>query len=418
MGNVGLAVSLVVIVATLAPSLLALAAYAASLRAGRRHGTPSGGPVEFVVVSKAGNETIQSLLEVISETRRRYPGRRIWLVVDDDSEGLPVLSELSGDLGYSLVVVPSTYRRGRHKSRAIQYFIDYYVKEDRWYVFLDDDSYPLDSNLEDHLTVEIPAYNGVIYPRRGRSIVAWLADSTRYFHSVTRNRTAMARLGVPLYGFHGELLVVHGSVLKRIPFATDSIVEDTMYAARLARAGVPVGMLPVRVSILSPHSVHDLWRQRTRWNLGVLRDIVRGRYPPLIALYRGADAIAWLAAPFAPLAWAYAIMTVGGHLHLSLLGLLMLSVAFAAHMLLPVSVEGVRGLRYLPLVPAAMAGNALSSVYALIAWPLMSRRFVIIDKRIVVEESRRVPPAENPMLEPKVPATGAPTGRPYRGMVN
>ncbi len=420
-----LAASGAVVAATLAPLVLALALYAWSLASrprGSRAGGRAAGPVEFVIVSRADSRTLQSLLDVVSETRRRYPGRRIWIVVDHDSEGLDVLRGMAGEAGFRLVVVPEGYGRGRHKARAIQYFIDCCVDEDKWYVFLDDDSYPLDPGIEEHLDPEIPVYNGVIVARPGRSLVSWVADSTRYVHSLTRNRAALARLHKPLYGLHGELLVARGSVLRSVEFATDSIVEDTHYAARLMRAGIPVGLVPVRVSILSPNSVLDLWRQRSRWNLGVLRDIARGRYPLLLALHRGADALAWLASPLAPAAWimllGHAAASSPAVFHgLALLGSSLIAASVAGHLVLP-AVTGPGALaRAILAAPLAALAQLLSPLYALVAGVVEARRFTVIDKNVVVAGDAVASPLGDPSLNPPGPATGSPVSSPYRGLL-
>lgn len=240
--------------------------------------------VEFVIVSKASREVLGVLLDTIKRIRRMFPAYRLWVVIDEGSEGLSTISGLAGLHGFRLVVVPRWYNRGKYKARALNYFIENYVKDGKWYVLLDDDSYPLDARFLYELRDEIPVYNGILAPRRGSSLLAWLADAIRYYGDVSRMRFALRTLGKPIYGLHGELLIAKGWVLRRIGFDTDSISEDSWFAAQLIKAEVRVGQVSTRVSILSPHSVRDLMVQRSRWLLGRLRDFLRGEYPRLMAL--------------------------------------------------------------------------------------------------------------------------------------
>ncbi|MEB3852149.1 MAG: glycosyltransferase family 2 protein [Desulfurococcales archaeon] len=396
----GLVASLVLVQvgAALAPMLLAVIP-SARPPCGRRRGP---GEVEFVVVTRALPGVMPALREVLERVSRGFPGYTLWVVTDDDSPGLPVLVEWKRGLGFRLVVVPSWYRRGRFKSRAIQYFIDYYVDEGKWYVFLDDDSYPLDDRFLCELDDSVPVYNGVIYPRRGRSLIAWLVDGSRYFHSISRQRLALQLLHKPVYGLHGELLIAKGWVLRRVPMASDSLVEDTLYAARLIRAGIPVGMVSTRVSILSPNSVVDLWRQRARWQLGVLRDMLRGLYPASLAAARGFDVFLWLLAPASPILWTYLAYLIAGsavHLPAHLMAALVLvaySAALVNHGLLAMETLGVaRGaaLAAAGIYPVLLVYYG-SPIYALANARSILSRFVIIDKAShQPREAPRAPPA-------------------------
>lgn len=295
---------------------------------------------------------------------------------------------------------------------------------DKWYVFLDDDSYPLDDEFLYTLDPSIPVYNGRIYPRRGRSLIAWIADSSRYFHAITRARAALEGLRKPLYGLNGELLIVRGWVLREVGLATDSIVEDSHFAAKLIARGIPAGQVPSRVSILSPNSIVDLWRQRARWNLGVLADIVRMRYPPLLALYRGADALAWLLLPAGPAAWlivTHWALNTGVHLSLAvaLLGLAVIGASAVSTVLVPYKEEGLYGaLRALVLLPVMMITYLLGTVYAILKADEILSTFIVIDKGGGLGASgARERPAVDPRLNPPSagPASHAPVmpGRAY-----
>ena len=240
------------------------------------------GELEFVVVSKASRSVINTLLETLRRVREGFPEYRVWVVVDEGSYGIPLLKRLSREIGLELVVVPSWYDKGRFKARAINYFIETFVDEGKWYVFLDDDSYPLDDRFLYEIREDIPVYNGILVPRRGKGLLPWLADSVRYYSDVSRARFALETLRKPIYGLHGELLIVKGWVLREIGFNTDSITEDSWFAARLVEKGIPVGQVSTRVSVQSPHTIEDFMVQRARWFLGRLRDFLRLEYPGIM----------------------------------------------------------------------------------------------------------------------------------------
>jgi len=384
-----LALALGIVCMQLAASLSALATALLSARspgegACRRRLSPR--EVEIVIVTKGTPDVLGVLREVIVRTKRLLAGYTLWVVTDHDSPGLETLRFWQWELDFRLVVVPPNYGRGRYKSRAIQYFIDTRVDPGKWYVFLDDDSYPLDDRFLCELRDEVPVYNGYIYPRRGRSVLAWVADGSRYYHSLTRQRLALKVFRKPIYGLHGELLIVKGWVLKRIPMASDSLAEDALYAARLIRAGIPAGMVSTMVSILSPHNVRDFWRQRARWNLGALRDMIRGLYPPSMIAGKGVDVALWLTAPLSPLAWAYVVSKLHGNAHalmaLSILGLGLYATFIASHGLVAIRELGiVRGVLLLAaLLPFVTLAYYVSPIYAILKSPELTRGFVLIEK--------------------------------------
>ncbi len=252
-------------------------------RRGRNRGRRVGPEeLEFVIVSKASRNVIETLLETLRRVREAFPEYRVWVVVDHGSYGVPLLREFSRETGLELVIVPPWYDKGRFKARAISYFIDNFVDRDKWYVFLDDDSYPLDDRFLYEIRDDIPVYNGILVPRRGKGLLPWLADSVRYYSDVSRTRFALETLRKPIYGLHGELLIVKGWVLREVGFNTDSITEDSWFAARLVERGIPVGQVSTRVSVQSPHTIGDFMAQRARWFLGRLRDFLRLEYPGIM----------------------------------------------------------------------------------------------------------------------------------------
>lgn len=230
---------------------------------------------EVVIVSKASKNVEKSLFESIKYHTEKFGS--VTLVVDEEAELLPKLKELHG---VKLVVVPSSYRRDlAGKGRALQYFTECCVDPSKWYVLLDDDSLVLD----DDFLYEIPAYegdgyvaaNGVLVPRPGRSLFAYVMDWARYFEDLFFYRFFTGVLSKPLLGLHGDLLLVKGSVLREIGFNNHSLAEDFDFAAELVKRNYKTWQSRTRVSIRSPNSLGDLAKQRGRWFRGVIQGLKR-----------------------------------------------------------------------------------------------------------------------------------------------
>ena len=399
---------------------VAIASQLASLILGiaslERAGSPRGrraANVDFVIVTKASYSVMEVLEETIERVLTMFPGYRLWVVVDEGSEGIDELRAIERLAGgrMRVVVVPKWYNKGVFKARALNYFVETIVERDRWYVFLDDDSYPLDDRFLYELSeARAPVYVGVLHPRPGRSLLAWLADAIRYHGEVTRNRFVLNRLGKPLFGLHGELLIVKGWVLKEIGFATDSIAEDTWFAARLIERGIRVAQSSSRVSILSPNSVVDLWRQRARWNLGVLRDILRGYYPAPLVLGRGLELSLWATGPLTYIlagiiAKKYIVTSAPTPLAALFLAAGSL-VILAAYTIYPTITMGFRGLLLaLAALPLTTFLEAHSVLYALAHYKRFTTTFVVVDKTGAARRREARPAPAIIREEPKLAAT-------------
>jgi hypothetical protein len=268
-----------VLINVIAYSMLISLGVAAYILYKPRRSTSRAENFEIVIVSKADHKVKNSLLESVKHHINKYGG--VTVVID---EGAPLQSVLERSERVKLVVVPSNYRLDlTGKGRALQYFIDCCVDENKWYVFIDDDNLILDYSF----LHEIPIYeklgyvaaNGVLVPRPGLSTISYVMDWVRFMDDLLIYRFFTGLLGKPLLGLHGDLLIVKGKVLKEIGFNKRSLTEDFEFAAELIRRGYKTWQSATRVSIKSPNNLIDLMKQRGRWFKGVLIGLKRAPAP-------------------------------------------------------------------------------------------------------------------------------------------
>ncbi len=345
--------------------------------------------INFVIVTKGSIFVYRSLVDVIKNVRKIFPHESLWVVTDEGASLIPTLKEMSKHESFELVIVPRNYNKGKFKARALNYFVERYVKSDEWYVFLDDDSYPLDRNFLCEIDDKIPVYNGILVPRKGGNLFTWLADGVRYYSDITKHRFALEKLRKAVYGLHGELLIVKGWVLKLIGFNTDSISEDSWFAAKLVERGVPVGQVSTKVSILSPMTFLDFARQRGRWFAGRFRDFLRGEYPLIMSLAYLQELLLALALPLSPVLLALKIVygvRVGGliakiAMSAGALGFIIAIISYDIY-----HVIERRDLKFTLIIPFLMPLFALLEtlgvLYGILNFNRLTRTFIIINKNV------------------------------------
>lgn len=342
-------------------------------------------PAENVrlVVPTIGAENVRdSLLDCLDHHRELFPEYERYILTD---EGADLEAELRGYEGYTTVVVPDAFEcEAVAKGRAIQYFIETVVAADpdHWYGFIDDDNLVRDRRF----LSEIPHYeargygamNAVLSPRRGDSVVTYVMDHVRLLDDLTVFRAFTGLFGRPYIGFHGELLTARGDVLLDVGFDRHSIVEDFSFAAALIEADVRTWQSGTHVSILSPHSLADLFRQRARWFVGTWNLLWDAS--PVTRFATGIRLGAWvcaiLAGPVSAVAWYYS----GGVALPPVLELAppVAGVVYGATYLYGVlSLEGHRWLFLVAFVPLFAFFEAVTPLYAML---FSDREFTVIDK--------------------------------------
>ena len=328
-----------------------------------------------LVIPSVANESVRESL-FTSLSHNRFLGVPIYVVID---EGAPLENELKKIEWINLVVVPKSFRPDLvGKGRALRYFVENYVSKrpNLWYVFLDDDNLVQD----DAFLYEIPyyekrgyvAFNPVLTPRRGRSFLAYVLDHARLLDDLSFFRLFTGVLKRPLVGLHGELLGVRGDFLLKVDaFNESSKVEDYVLASKIVRYGGRTWQSRTRVSILSPNSLRDLVRQRSRWHSGILESLARVpssmRVATLIKSFSRTAGllILWV---LVPLTSSLLVLIVGIATGLVYWGVY----AYA--------IGKNKKIIYILTIPAFWIIEAAGFFYGLLK--VRSREFIVIDKRI------------------------------------
>lgn len=253
--------------------------------------------VDMVLVTKASHGVKDVLFSTIKHNAELLWDYRVYIVID---EGAELTSEIESFIrqykNIVLINVPKTFVcTAIAKGRAIEYFIRTCVKNDRWYTFIDDDNQITDRKFLREITwYSVHGYlvgNGMVRAREGRSKLAFVADSLRYFEDITILRFCTGLLKTPLNGFHGEILIAKGEILKEVGFDRKTVTEDFSFGCELIKRKVKVWQSETIVSVLSPHSISDFVKQRNRWYRGISGDILKASWK--IKAFFGLRVVDW-----------------------------------------------------------------------------------------------------------------------------
>ena len=336
--------------------------------------------VKLAITTIASDGVRNALMNTIDHTVENFSDYDIHCVID---EGADLQDELLARDDITVVIVPDEYDcAAGAKGRAINYFIENVVEDGYWYGFIDDDNLIMD----DAFLYEIPYYdergyvamNPNLVPRKGDSLITYLADQIRFLDDITIFRFFTGALKRPYIGFHGELLCARGDVLQDITFDRPTIVEDFAFAMELINQDLDTWQSSTKVSVLSPHDIGAFFKQRRRWYLGIIGYLPNA--PRLTQLVTGSRMVMWtlgLAGSwlFLPL-WLFGQnlgLPVVVHVLVLISGFMYVFVGLIG----AVRLKGVRGLFFVPLMPLAALIEHLSPWYSLTNRDI---NFVVIDK--------------------------------------
>ncbi len=245
-----------------------------------------------IVITTLGDERLLSALSVVVDKTTSLSNGKVYLLTEENAS--EKVLEYARSAGLVVLLVPKEWNDGKAKGRAIWWFAQNVADENRWYMFLDDDSYPLDNRFQ----YDVARYdeegkllgNCILVPRKGRALIPHLCDNLRYADDRFSLGLALNHLGKPVFGMHGEGMLVRGDILKQYWKDITSIVEDAEFGIS-AGAGTKFFRSRTEISILSPHSIGDFWMQRRRWYLGLVS--ILPKFPLLSRVLVSIRMLAW-----------------------------------------------------------------------------------------------------------------------------
>lgn len=296
------------------PALLSIfAAYGAllsvrSIARGRRRYTRDGTSDAFLIVQvptigrfdvmPALRRAVESYVESLSAGFERW---RVDIVAEEASEAIDELEALRSP-HVRVLYVPADYTTPagtERKARANQWAEELRVKEGEhsphiWVLHMDDDTgigpdtvveiarFVSDS-AEDPHSGNLLGQGVLTYPRSySKKLMPWVADAIRPSSDLSFFRAATGQ-GRPLFGAHGELLLVRSDIEATIGWDYGrllSITEDATFALHFAtRYPGRSGWFPGRCYGSAPENFADLVVQRKRWCRGLLHVILNPGVP-------------------------------------------------------------------------------------------------------------------------------------------
>jgi hypothetical protein len=335
-----------------------------------------------IIITTLGDERLLSALSVVVEKTASLSNGKVYLLTEQNASEKVV--EYARSAGLIVLLVPKEWNSGKAKGRAIWWFAQNMADEDRWYMFLDDDSYPLDNRFQ----YDVARYdregkllgNCILVPRRGRALIPHLCDNLRYADDRFSLGLAFNHLlGKPVFGMHGEGMLVRGDILKQYWKDITSIAEDAEFGIS-AGEGTKFFRSRTEISILSPHSIGDFWMQRRRWYLGLVS--ILPKFPLLSRVLVSIRMLAWSLGLLGILGWILvAFFLISGRLSsgFATMGLMMSCFLFS----LSFFVVGARRTKTMPqavvLFPIYSTIGALLPLYVLLTLN-RGRGFEVIDK--------------------------------------
>ena len=265
---------------------------------------PGGGGRKAVdiIITSLGDERLLGTLSVVVDKTASLSNGKVYLLTEENASEKVV--EYARSAGLIVLLVPKEWHGGKAKGRAIWWFAQNVADENRWYMFLDDDSYPLDNRFQ----YDVARYdkegkllgNCILVPRRGRALIPHLCDNLRYADDRFSLGLVLNHLGKPVFGMHGEGMLVRGDILKQYWKDITSIAEDAEFGIS-AGEGTKFFRSRTEISILSPHSIGDFWKQRRRWYLGLVS--ILPKFPLLPRVLVGIRMLAWSLGFLSVLGW-------------------------------------------------------------------------------------------------------------------
>ena len=244
---------------------------------------------------------------------------RVDVVAEETSEAIEELDALASGR-VRVLYVPTAYTtpnaterkaRANHWADALRRR-EGELRPDVWVLHMDDDTgiAPdtireiasfIESNPVGDPEAKVFGQGVLTYPRSyAKKLMVWVADSIRPSSDLSFFRAATGS-GRPLFGAHGELLLIRADIESTIGWDFGrllSITEDANFALTFAhRYPGRSGWFPGRCFGSAPESFSDLVTQRKRWCRGLLHVVTNRELPLRVRFVLGYGIATWVLGP-------------------------------------------------------------------------------------------------------------------------
>ena len=244
---------------------------------------------------------------------------RVDVVAEETSEAIEALDALASHR-VRVLYVPADYTtpRGTERKARANHWTDALrrregeLRSDVWVLHMDDDTGVapdtilevarfIEDNPADDPNAKVFGQGVLTYPRSyAKKLMVWVADSIRPSSDLSFFRAATGS-GRPLFGAHGELLLIRADIEATIGWDFGrllSITEDANFALTFAhRYPGRSGWFPGRCFGSAPESFSDLVTQRKRWCRGLLHVVTNRELPVRIRFVLGYGIATWVLGP-------------------------------------------------------------------------------------------------------------------------
>jgi beta-1,4-mannosyltransferase len=245
---------------------------------------------------------------------------RVDVVAEETSEAIEALDALASHR-VRVLYVPADYTtpNGTERKARANHWADALrrregeLRSDVWVLHMDDDTglAPdtilevarfIEDNPADDTDAKVFGQGVLTYPRSyAKKLMVWVADSIRPSSDLSFFRAATGS-GRPLFGAHGELLLIRADIESTIGWDFGrllSITEDANFALTFAhRYPGRSGWFPGRCFGSAPESFSDLVTQRKRWCRGLLHVVTNRELPVRVRFVLGYGVATWVLGPF------------------------------------------------------------------------------------------------------------------------
>ena len=222
----------------------------------------------FQITTRSCPSLIQRTIDSVLESCKQLGYTNFQICIVTDNPDPPSINGID-----TMIVVPANFScSAKYKARALEYSRLVRINKGYhgWIYFLDEENW-LSVQTVKAITSFAQSQSRLIasgplaFFGHG-SKLAWLGDSIRT--SICRTCHFGHSLGH--WPLHGENMLVHSEIEKKVNWLGSSLTEDFLFSSRAAAVGYKTGWHGGVLNSYSPSSLTDLILQRRRWFRGFI----------------------------------------------------------------------------------------------------------------------------------------------------